>query len=197
MDELECMREIERNLEDLVDKEARVRVVNWASAKYGGFLATTLQKSDMQIPPVIPTGILGEKIDEIPGIAKLSNSGEVLLTVRDFKARSANEAALRLVHVYLWAAGKLKGQRSVSSKSSVVPALRRYRCYDGNTRRVLAKEKGVLRDGDELSLDFHAEQLAEKFVKEILDPGTEGKWKPIATKRRASKPAREMEDATA
>lgn len=184
MNELDCMRTIEENLQALADEAARVRVAIWVAAKYAGQAAHTL-KSDRGEGLADNEEI--ERSGQIPGIAKLSSAGEVQLTVRDFKARSANDAATRLVHVFLWATKKLTGRGSASSKVSIVPAMRKYRCYDGNTRTVIAQDKGIVRDGDELSLDFHAEQLAEKFVKEILDSGTEGKWKPGTTKRKTPK----------
>ena len=184
MNELDCMRAIEESLQALTDEAARVRVASWVAAKYGGLAAHTLKDDAGE---GLANGDEIEKSGQIPGIAKLSGAGEVQLTVRDFKARSANEAATRLVHVFLWATKKLTGRGSASSKLAIVPAMRKYRCYDGNTRTVIARDKGIVRDGDELSLDFHAEQLAEKFVKEILDSGAEGKWKPGTTKRKAPK----------
>ncbi|KAA6460294.1 hypothetical protein DYQ86_14745 [Acidobacteria bacterium AB60] len=184
MDELDCMRAIEENLQALTDEAARTRVAAWVTAKYAGQTSRVLKTDGGDVLANV------EEITEsgqIPGIAKLSSGGDIQLTVRDFKARSANDAATRLVHVFLWATKKLTGRVSASSKMAIVPALRKYRCYDGNTRSVIARDKGIVRDGDELSLDFHAEQLAERFIKEILDSGTEGKWKPGSTKRRSSR----------
>lgn len=184
MNELDCMRMIEENLLALTDEAARVRVAGWVAAKYAGKVAHAFKGDGGQVLADVEEIT---KSGQIPGIAKLSSGGEVQLTVRDFKARSANEAATRLVHVFLWATKKLIGRGSASSKVAIVPAMRKYRCYDGNTRTIIARDKGILRDGDELSLDYHAEQLAEKFVKEILDSGTEGKWKPGSTKRKLSR----------
>jgi len=186
MDELECMRTIDETLHAVADEPMRTRIASWVAAKYLGNLGGSFsaKKEGLNSQNVgLPAGI--GKSGEIPGIAKLSQSGEVQLTVRDFKAKSANDAAVRLVHVVIWAAGKLTGERSVSSKNVIVPLLKKYRCYDGNTRGSIAKDKGLVRDGDQLSLDFHAEQFAEKIVGEILDSSSEGRWKPGSTKRRA------------
>jgi hypothetical protein len=187
VNELDCMRAIGDIFEALTDEAARIRVASWLAAKYGG---RGVPSAERDAQDKFTRGEEIEKSGQIPGVAKLSSGGDVQLTVRDLKARSANEAATRLVHVLLWATQKLTGRSSASSKTAIVPALRKYRCYDGNTRTVIARDKGIVRDGDELSLDFHAEQLAAKFVKEILDPGTEGKWRPGTTKRRTSKPDR-------
>jgi hypothetical protein len=184
MDELECMRVIDGALQEVSDEAARARIATWVAAKYAGLSSLNKGESASSIEGGSSEGAVVEKDGQIPGIAKLSSAGEVQLTVRDFKARSANDAAGRLVHVLLWATKKLTGNLSVSSKSVIVPALRKYRCYDGNTRSAIAKDKGLVREGDLLSLDFHAELLAEKYAKEILDPGSEGKWKPGTIKRR-------------
>jgi hypothetical protein len=86
-------------------------------------------------------------------------------------------------------------ETSVSSKGLILPLLRKYRCYDGNTRTAIAKDKGLVRDGDLISLDFHAEQYAEKIVGEILDPSIEGKWKPGSNKRRVQRVGRNPREA--
>jgi hypothetical protein len=192
MDEFECMRMIDNGLQAVTDDATRLRIANWVASKYLGAAAVAVNvrkgASASDRSHLEPS----EREGEIAGIAKLSQSGEVMLTVRDFKAKSANDAAVRLVHVLIWATGKLTKLASLSSKNVVVPWLRKYRCYDGNTRWAISKDKGLVRDGDELSLDFHAEQLAQKFVAEIQDASIEGKWKPSSTvKRRLSKPSNE------
>lgn len=191
MEELECMRMVDETLRSVEDDGARARVIAWLSAKYLGGPA-----SRPSTGTVVETAYgMDERPNEIPGIAKLSQAGDVQLTVRDFKAKSANDAAVRLAHVVIAAAAKLTGESSVSSKNVIVPLLRKYRCYDGNTRSAIAGNKGLVRDGDLLSLDFHAEQYAEKVIAEIQDSTTEGKWKPGSSKRRAVQPARATSEA--
>jgi hypothetical protein len=111
----------------------------------------------------------------MPGIARLSDSGDLHLTVRDLKARSGLDAAVRLAYVAIYAYQKLAG-RALSSPSGLTPLLKSWRLYDGNTRARLARDKGILRNGDDLSLDAHATRDAERFVQEILDDGIEGRW---------------------
>lgn len=189
MDELECMRAMEESLLLLGDEGARSRVAGWIGAKYG---PPGLPGGSIVPTAGVPTpAAISSTPGQIAGIAKLSQAGELQLTVRDLKARSTPDAAIRLVHVAIWASGKLLREPSVSSKKVLVPLMRRYRCYDGNVRGALAKDKGLVRDGDLLSLDFHAEQFAEKVVGEILDSAIEGKWKPGTMKRRASKSSRD------
>jgi hypothetical protein len=185
-DELDVMRSIADSLGGLEDEQARSRVLMWAIAKFGnGTVATQANArtpNNMSAPQraPAPTGADGE----IPGIAKLSPSGDLLWTVRDVKARTANDAAIRLAHVAIWAANQLTGVQNISSKNVLVPLLRRWRVYDGNTRKALAAQRGIVRDGDSISLDFHAGQEAERYVNEILDPSVEGKWRPGAVRRR-------------
>jgi hypothetical protein len=191
MEELECMRMVDETLRSVEDDGARARVIAWLSAKYLGGNGSRPSAGTA----VEAAYVTDERPNEIPGIAKLSQAGDVQLTVRDFKAKSANDAAVRLAHVVIAAAAKLTGESSVSSKNVIVPLLRKYRCYDGNTRSAIAGNKGLVRDGDLLSLDFHAEQYAEKVMAEIQDPTTEGKWKPGPSKRRTAQPARATSEA--
>jgi hypothetical protein len=185
MEELECMHALDESVRALEDESARSRVVGWLAAKYLGSSNTGARTTVNAVRTSTGEPKEGDTLNgQIPGIAKLSQSGELLLTVRDFKAKSANDAAVRLVHVVLWAAAKLTGESGFSSKNFVVPLLRKYRCYDGNTRSAIAADKGLVRDGDLLSLDFHAEQYAQKIVDEILDTTSEGRWKPSTAKRR-------------
>lgn len=66
----------------------------------------------------------------------------------------------------------------MSSRKNLTPILKEWRLYDGNTRARLSKERGILRDGDNLSLDAHARRDAERFIEEISDPEIKGQWKP-------------------
>ena len=43
---------------------------------------------------------------------------------------------------------------------------------------LLASDKGIVRDGDILTLDAHARQDAERFLQEVLGPDTVGTWRP-------------------
>ncbi len=126
--------------------------------------------------PVVPSG--DEK--EIPGIARVTQNGEFHLTVRDLKARSANDAAIRIAHLALLANERLNHSESLSSKNVLVPILRRYRAYDGNTRGALAQHRGFARAGDQLSMDLHCKEEAEEYMRQILDPSVQGTWNPAA-----------------
>jgi hypothetical protein len=191
MDEFECMKIIDQNMQAMPDDATRQRVASWVRAKFLGEVGVLRARPDGSLADTAQADAIdsadARRSGEIPGIAKLSQSGDVQVTVRDFKAKSANDAAIRLVHVLIWATTRLTGNGVVSSKGLIVPWLRKYRCYDGNTRWAIAKDKGLVRDGDQLSLDFHAEQLAEKFVGEILDPAIEGRWKPSTPKRKVTR----------
>jgi hypothetical protein len=114
---------------------------------------------------------------EVPGIARLTDTGDLRITIRDLKARSGLDAAVRLALVSIYAHEKMTGQ-PLSSRKNLTPILKEWRLYDGNTRARLSKERGILRDGDSLSLDAHARRDAERFVEEISDPEVKGEWKP-------------------
>ena len=185
MDELEVMKAIDEIMQNVEDEHARARVAGWVAAKYSAAFQVSAGSS-ASVRAATPQSATG-RVDEVPGIAKLSQDGEILLTVRDLKARNTNDAAIRLVHVLIWAAQKLTGSASVSSRRIVTPLLQRYRCYDGNTRHAIASDRGIVRDGDELSLDFHAEQRADQFVNEILDTSVEGQWRPGGLRKRSQR----------
>ncbi|MGH2396565.1 MAG: hypothetical protein ACRDFW_06165 [bacterium] len=180
--ELATMGRVGEALASLPNADAQERVLAWAFARFG---KGALSRKDTLVSA--PTVTATPRGKEIPGIASLSDSGELHLTIRDPKAKSANDAALRIAHVALYSHAKLTGQASASSKNLLVPILRKYRVYDGNTRGILAKHKGLLREGDELSLDAFCQQEAETYIKEILDPSTAGTWGPSSSGTRAKR----------
>lgn len=172
-----------------LDKEEIARVLSWASAKYGAGM--TLPANGGQTKPFAggfdsqPVATpYNQEAGEIPGIARLEDDGTLTLTVRDLKARSANEAAIRLAHVAIYAYCKLSGEKVASSRGIVTPLLQQWRVYDGNTRRVLKEHRGIIRNGDLLSLDAHSRAEAEQYIAEILDPSIDGKWKASTTSKR-------------
>ncbi len=173
--ELEVMADVDRML-SVLDPEVRSRVVRWAAEKY-----TTL----LQVPAGA-TPVQGRQLHggELAGIARLQ-AGRLRLTIRDLKARNTNDAALRLAHIILFAHEQLTGRPEASSRNVLVPLLKEWRAYDGNTRKALAACRGIVRNGDTVSLDVHARRDAEGFVREVLDPSKSGAWSPGSTKRRA------------
>lgn len=124
---------------------------------------------------------------EIKGIAHIDDQGKFHLSVRDPKAKNTNEAARRLTYVVVRAHEQLTNNGKVSSKDVVVPILEAWRCYTGNTRNILSKDKGIRREGGLLLLDTPAKEEADNFMKEILDDKIEGKWKPSASSGKTKK----------
>ena len=176
--ELAVMAKVSEALKSLSDPRARERVIHWAASVF-----------QLQPPPKSEQTKSSEKflssdhIDggrEIPGIARVTENGELHLTVRDLKARSANDAAIRIAHIALLANERLNRSESLSSKNVLVPILRKYRAYDGNTRGALAQHRGFARVGDQLSMDLHCKEETEEFMRQILDPTVQGSWNPAA-----------------
>jgi hypothetical protein len=177
--EVEAMRSIGEALDGLGTAEARNRVLSWAMAR---FRVQASENSAEVLPAEVSPPAAAPS--EIPGIARLNRSGGLEITIRDLKAKSTVDAAMRLAHIVLYANEKLKGNASVSSRGVLVPILRQWRAYDGNTRSQLAQHKGIRRDGDMLSLDAIARRDAETYMKEILDPSTRGTWNTGAKRPR-------------
>ena len=184
LSEIAAIAKIDRALSAIKDKGTRDRVLNWAISKYmtsdEGARQTHGQPNVQS--PATPVVHVGKK--EIPGIARLNDSGALKLTVRDPKATSANDAAIRLAHIAIHSYNELAGDPSVSSKRVIVPILREWRAYDGNTRLALARHKGIIREGDSLSLDAHSKKDALKYMAEALDDSVQGKWSPRTTGRK-------------
>jgi hypothetical protein len=136
------------------------------------------------------TGITQETLtdsgQELPGIARITDAG-LEVTVRDLKARSANDAAIRLAHIAILAKEKLTGTKTLSSRNELLPILKEWRAYDGNTRVALANHRGIHRDGDQLSLDAISRREAQKYIDEILDESIQSTWNPTGRARKAGK----------
>jgi len=172
---------------ELADTESRRRVLSYVLSRFapdelgraGESNAKAIGNSTSSVGPVTAIHQPNQPAqeNEIAGIARLTDSGELKITIRDLKARSGLDAAVRLAHVAIYAYEKLTGA-AFSSRQGLTPILREWRLYDGNSRSRLAKEKGILRDGDELRLDAHSRRDAEKYITEILDASMEGTWRP-------------------
>jgi hypothetical protein len=176
--EVDAIETIDKALSALKDKEARQRVLVWALAKYaidGEVNPLSARKRLSGTPVTLHT--VPRTRNEIAGIAKIQENGTFKLTVRDPKAKSTKDAAIRLAHIVIHAYTELTGESSVSSKKVLVPTLREWRAYDGNTRLALARHKGIIRDGDSLSLDAHSKKDAIRFIDEALEESIEGTWR--------------------
>lgn len=189
--EIHAMALINEALKDLDDEQTK-RVVAWAKAKFRLEIpqaAVATPTPEVQAASRVLSGpvMVDRETKEIPGIATINGEGGLHLLVRDFKAKSANDAALRIVHVAAWAWYTLTGERGVSSRQIVKPALEDHRVYNGNTRKAIKAHRGIRRDGDLIILDAHAMRDAEEFVAQILDDAVKGAWSPSQSARRTKK----------
>jgi len=190
--EIQAMGKVDEALGGLEDESARGRIIRWASEKYAVALNTKpmipsqllnpSSQSSLGAPPAVSGG-------EIPGIAKFVGE-ELRVLARDIKASSTNDAAIRLVHIAIRANETLTGSETVSSRHIVTPILKAWRAYTGNTRPAIANQRGILRNGDLMSLDEHGKRDADEYMRQILDSSVEGTWNPNgASKRTARKVA--------
>lgn len=131
------------------------------------------------------------KSGELPGIASFQN-GNFTLTVRDAKASSQADAVKRITYIAIRAyLRQNQKETSVSRKTVINPILTKWRLYDANARSFLANDKGILRDKDNLSLDVHATEEADKFIEEVNDSKIVGSWSPGGSGgKRKAKPAK-------
>jgi hypothetical protein len=114
---------------------------------------------------------------EIPGIARITDTGEMKITIRDLKAKNARDAVVRLSHIAVWAHETLTGQ-PLSSRKGLTPILKEWRIYSGNARSWLAHNKGFIRSGDSLMLDAHARRDAEAYAADVTNDDVTGIWRP-------------------
>ena len=185
--EIDAITKIDAALSAIKDKESKRRVLRWALDKFSAedeITSPSVKKSGPDVTDKL--GSLQKGKGEIPGIARIQENGTFRLTVRDLKAKNTNDAAIRLAHIVIRAYGELTGETSVSSKKVLVPILREWRAYDGNTRVVIARHKGIIREGDSLSLDAHSNKDAFRFMSEVLDSSITGTWSPRSTSRKRS-----------
>ncbi|MCC7389997.1 MAG: hypothetical protein IT431_14645 [Phycisphaerales bacterium] len=192
LNEIDALAAINETMESLPDDQSRVRVLEWAISKFqlSGSMSTTAA-------PRVPVGVVGQSSGtpqtaatpgELGDIIHILDDGSIKVVARDLKAASANDAAVRLAHVVVYCVKHLLNGQKASSKVHLVPVLRDWRCYNGNTRGALAKEKGMIREGDALSLDQLAARRAEEIIAEIRNTETEGKWKGgTAAKKQVAK----------
>jgi hypothetical protein len=181
MNEIEAMSKINEALSGLEEEGAVERVLIWANSKF-------LKQSPIKSTPIVGGALIGSDVklnqhiiaaeNEIPGIAILDSSGKFKLTIRDVKAKTTNDAAIRLTLITIYAYCKLTGDSSVSSKRILKPLLEDWRVYTGNTRHIIASHRGIIRDGDSLKLDQHAKLEAETYINDALDESIQGKWSP-------------------
>jgi len=181
--EIAAIAAISSALSKLSDSEARRRVLSYVLSRYlpeGGaplsLAAASLAQAVTSMAPA-PLGVVELTQRELPGVARLTDTGDLRITARDLKAKSGLDAGVRLAHVAIYAHERLTGQ-PFSSRKGLTPLLKEWRLYDGNVRARLAKERGIIRSEDSLSLDAHARRDAERYIEEILNEELHGQWRP-------------------
>ena len=187
--EVQALGKVDEALSGVDDEEARGRIIRWASEKYGVSLASKPAATTLYTPTpqtnaaaTLPAPAGGE----LPGIAKFVGE-ELRIIARDIKASSTNDAAIRLVHMAIRANEVLTGSETVSSRHIVTPILKTWRAYTGNTRPAIANQKGILRNGDLVSLDEHGKRDADEYMRQCLDASVEGTWNPNGAKKATKK----------
>lgn len=171
--EIEAMEKINEALSAVKEEETRTRILSWATGKFLKGETLLQPKAISAQETSTESHMVG---NEIPGIAKLTKDGSLEITIRDLKAKSKADAALRLALVIIRAHERLTHKESVSSRRTVTPALKGWRLYDPNIRHRLASYAGIIRKRDELSLDIPAKAEADKYIAEIKDPNVKASW---------------------
>jgi len=122
---------------------------------------------------------------DLKGICTIRGD-EYHLTVRDLKAENAKDAAKRLTYVLIYSYMQSMNSDSVSRKIIITPHLIKWRLNSGNSRGIIANDRGIIKNGDLYSLDYHAEEEAKAFIGQIKDNELTGKWIPGSSSRKKS-----------
>ena len=130
-----------------------------------------------------PLPITSDELADLSTIASVTPDGHYHLVIRDLKATNAKDAVKRLVYVLIRSYTKLTNSTSVSRKDIVNPELTKWRLADGNARNYIATDRGILKQGDQLCLDKHAQDEADQFIDDINNPQIIGSWKPSSVKK--------------
>jgi len=122
--------------------------------------------------------------DNLSEIATLTSDGQYHSSIRDLKASSAKDATKRLIYVLIHSYTKLMKTSSVSRKKIINPELIKWRLADGNDRSFISSDKGIIKQGDEFSLDLHAQKEAEQYIQDIKNSEIIGSWKLGTTRKK-------------
>ena len=192
--EIAAINAVNEALSRLEDPDARARVLRWANERF--FARHIGRPASTALPPVLAAGTEQATGREMPGVAKILDNGEFKLTLRDPKAKNTSDAAIRLALITIRAYTQLTGETSVSSRKVVVPTLKFWRAYDGNTRTDLARHRGLVRSGDALSLDVHATEEADRYIQDALNKEIVGTWKTVGKTRKKASGMKEKTDGS-
>ncbi len=163
---------------ELLDDAGKRRLTDWFQSKYIHSPESTLHL--FEAPPTVPSENVIDKV------AYLDNQGDFKVIIRDLKADSVSEAAIRASYVLVSAYCYLMDKEEASSRNVVVPFLKKVGLYSGSMRAALKRESDIIREGDMLSLTNDGINKADKYIGEIQDNSTSGRWNPIRSKAKGA-----------
>lgn len=114
---------------------------------------------------------------DLSGVAELLPGGSIELTARDPKAKNLEDKVQRIVYVAIRANELLTGNKSTDKKKVVQKFLKKYKLTSGAARNALTRVPGLIKVGNEWSLDGPAKDEADKYIREIKDDSIQGKFK--------------------
>lgn len=127
---------------------------------------------------IIKRSEVAREANDLTGIAELLADGSIELTARDPKANTLRDAVKRVVYLAIRANELLAGNKSAHRMKVVNKFLKKYRLTSGAARVELTKVPGLIKVGNEWSLDGPAKEEADKYIREVNDDSIEGKFKP-------------------
>lgn len=128
---------------------------------YNAFLA---ESSGAALPSSKPPKAPSTQGNGLDGIAALLPDGGIEMTARDLKAKTLRDAVQRVVYLSIRANELLTGKQSADSRTTVHKSLKKYRLTSGSARNALTKVPGIIKVGNDWSLDGPAKDEADKYV---------------------------------
>jgi PAS domain S-box-containing protein len=168
--ELAAIAKSSAAVQELPDSESRRRVLTYVMDRYFPESGSHQQRSASASQPgsvaVSETRVQEFSEGDLRGIARITDEGDFEIVIREFWASSRLDAAVRLAKLAIYAHERLTGA-AMSSRTCLTPLLKAWHLYDGNTRARLARERGIIRSGDSLSLDDPEKSRANRSVVEM------------------------------
>jgi hypothetical protein len=123
------------------------------------------------------------RLSSLDGIAETDEEGNVHIIVSDLKAKNALDAAKRLIYITLFARRTLL-QEQRTARAVLNQVLTGYGLYDGNVRRLISRDKALVKQTKNISLSTAATPQVQEYITQIKDASTKGKWTPGASRKR-------------
>lgn len=195
--EVSAMSSIANALFNL-DNEARSRVIEWATKKFGVSVSAlkVTSKDQSHQGHITQSESVKDLDNSLADLIEYSEEDGFIFHFRDVKAKSALDAVNKLVHISVYAYEKLTGNKEIP-RAIITKVLEDWRVNDGNARNYISKHAGIKKKGNGSSavlfLDRPGKLEAESFLSDLSNSDIGGTWNP--TKKTVRKKVGKKDEA--